>query len=112
MFAAIEIEQPAIPDVIVLPTTAISYSLYGNSVYIIEKDKDNNDKNDKDALVVKRVFVSTGDQEGNFTIIKQGVKEGQLVVSSGELKLQDGTRVVINNDVKLNDIENPDQLGE
>ena len=56
--------------------------------------------------------MSTGDQEGNFTIIKQGVKEGQLVVSSGELKLQDGTRVVINNDVKLNDIENPDQLGE
>ena len=112
MFAAIDIEQPAIPDVIVLPTTSISYSLYGNSVYIIEKNKDSNDKNNKDALFVKRVFVSTGDQEGNYTIIKQGVKEGQLVVSSGELKLQDGTRVVINNDVKLNDIENPDQLGE
>lgn len=112
MFAAIDIEQPPIPDVIVLPTTAISYSLYGNSVYIIEKIKDSNDKNDKDGLIVKRVFVSTGDQEGNYTIIKQGVKEGQQVVSSGELKLQDGTRVVINNDVKLNEVENPDQLGE
>ena len=107
MFAAIEIEQPALPNVIVLPTTAISYSLYGNSVYIIEKDKNN-----KKILVVKRVFVSTGDQQGNYTIINKGVKADQLVVGSGELKLQDGTRVVINNQVQLNEVENPDQLGE
>ena len=107
MFAAIEIEQPAIPNVIVLPTTAISYSLYGNSVYIIKQDKDN-----KDLLVVKRVFVSTGDQQGNYTVINKGLKANQQVVSSGELKLQDGTRVVINNQVQLKDIDNPDQLGE
>ena len=107
MFAAIEIAEPAIPEVIVLPTTAISYSLYGNSVFIIEKDKSN-----QDSLVVKRVFVSTGDQHGNYTVITKGVKAGQHVVSSGELKLQDGTRVVINNDVQLNDFDNPDQLGE
>ncbi len=107
MFAAIEVEQPLIHNVVVLPTTAISYSLYGNSVYIIEKDKDNND-----ILIVKRVFVSTGDQQGNNTIITKGVKADQQVVSSGELKLQNGTRVIINNKVRLNDLENPDQLGE
>lgn len=107
MFATIEVEQPIIPNVIALPTTAISYSLYGNSVYIIEKDKEN-----KDLLVVKRTFVSTGDQQGNYTVIKKGVQEGQLVVNSGELKLQEGTRVVINNDVQLNDIENPNDIGE
>ena len=107
MFAAIEIAEPAIPDVIVLPTTAISYSLYGNSVFIIENDKDNHD-----ILVVKRVFVTTGDQHGNYIVISKGVKAGQQVVSSGELKLQDGTRVVINNDVQLKDFDSPDQLGE
>ena len=107
MFASIDVEQPTLPNVVVLPTTAISYSLYGNSVYIIEKDKDN-----KDSLVVKRVFVNTGDQQGNYTIIKKGVKADQLVVSSGELKLQDGTRVVINNQVQLQTTDDPDQLGE
>lgn len=107
MFASIEVEQPTIPNVVALPTTSISYSLYGNSVYIIEKDKDH-----KDALVVKRVFVSTGDQQGNYTIIKKGVKPGQQVVNSGEVKLQDGTPVVINNTVQLKDIVNPDDLGE
>lgn len=106
MFADIEVEQPPIPNTIVLPTTSISYSLYGNAVYIIEPDKD-----DKDILVVKRAFVTTGDQTGNFTVIKKGVAAGQQVVSSGELKLQDGTRVVINNEVKL-ETESPDQIGE
>ena len=107
MFATIEVEQPVIPHVVVLPTTSISYSLYGNSVYVIEKDKEN-----KDFLVVKRIFISTGDQQGNYTVVRKGIKAGQQVVSSGELKLQDGTRVVINNDVKLKDIENPDELGQ
>lgn len=107
MFADIEVEQPVIPHVVVLPTTAISYSLYGNSVYVIETDKTN-----KDVLIVKRVFVKTGDQQGNYTVIKRGVSAGQQVVSSGELKLQDGTRVVINNDVKLADTEDLNQLSE
>lgn len=107
MFAAIEVEQPPIPNQIVLPTTAISYSLYGNSVYIIENDKDKNDQ-----LFVKRVFVTTGDQQGNYTVIKKGVKPGQRIVNSGELKLQDGTPVVINNSVQLKNIVNPDELGE
>lgn len=107
MFADIEVEQPALANVIVLPTTSISYSLYGNSVYIIEKDKTN-----KDNLSVKHVFVNTGDQQGNYVIIKSGVESGQQVVSSGELKLQNGTRVVINNDVKLKDTVDLDQLGE
>ncbi len=107
MFADIKVEQPVIPNVIVLPTTSISYSLYGNSVYVIEKDPSN-----KDILIVKRVFVKTGDQQGNYIVIKGGVKVGQRVVSSGELKLQDGTRVVINNDVRLNDTEDLDKLGE
>ncbi len=107
MFAAIDVQQPPIPNQIVLPTTAISYSLYGNSVYIIE-----NDSNNKDQLVVKRVFVTTGDQQGNYTVIKKGVKAGQRVVNSGELKLQDGTPVVINNRVQLKNSINPDELGE
>lgn len=104
MFASIEVEQPPIPNVIVLPATAISYTLYGNSVFIIE--------NDHDVLRVKRVFVTVGPQQGNDIVIKKGIKAGQLVVASGELKLQDGTQVVINNDVLLNETVNPGQIGQ
>jgi membrane fusion protein (multidrug efflux system) len=113
MFASISVEQPSVPGVIVLPSTAISYSLYGNSVFVIEKDKNGKkDKDGKDILMVRRVFVTTGEQEGNYTVIKKGIQEGQLVVSSGELKLQNETRVTINNSGGLKDISNPDKLGQ
>ncbi len=111
MFASLAIEEPPIPNVMVLPSTAISFSLYGNSVFIIEKDKKGN-KDGKETLRVKRVFVSTGEQAGNYTIIKKGIEEGQQVVSAGELKLQNGTPVVINNSVKLNQVTQLDTLGQ
>ncbi len=107
MFASINIELPPIPNVIVVPSTAISYSLYGNSVFVIEKDKSN-----KDLLVVKRVFIKTGEEKGNYTVITSGLKSGQLVVSSGELKLENGTRVVINNDIQLDTTPDLTKIGQ
>lgn len=113
MFASIKINQPASPNTIIVPSTAISYSLYGNAVYVIEKNKEGKkNKSGEDLLTVQRVFVSTGEQQGNYTVIKKGIKEGQLIVSTGDLKLQNGTPVVINNSVPLNETEDPDSLGQ
>lgn len=107
MFAKIEIEQPPIHNTIVLPSTAISYSLYGNSVFVIEKDK-----TDPNILRANRVFIKTGDQKGLYTVIRSGIKAGQVVVSSGELKLQNGTRVVINNTIPLDETTNLKKIGQ
>lgn len=104
MFASIQILQPTQKNVILLPTTAISFSLYGDSVFLIEKDQEK-----PEHLIAKRVFVVTGEQQGNYTVIKKGVKPGQKIVNSGELKLQEGTAVVVNNEVELN--ENLGPLG-
>lgn len=113
MFSSIEIAQPVEPNTVIVPSTSVSYSLYGNAVYLIEKNKEGKKSEaGQDILTVNRVFVTTGEQQGNYTVIKKGVKAGQLVVSTGDLKLQNGTRVVINNDVKLNDVSNPDELGQ
>jgi membrane fusion protein, multidrug efflux system len=98
MFASMIITRPPQEKTLVLPSTAISYSLYGNSVFVIERHQD---KKGKESLTVKQVFVKTGASEDNETVIIEGLKEGQEVVSSGELKLQNGTRVVINNDIQL-----------
>lgn len=104
MFASIEVAQAPKPNTITLPSTAISYSLYGNSVFVIEEDKNaGKDKSGQPIYTVNRVFVTTGQQRGNHTVIESGIKPGQMVVSSGELKLQNGTRVIINNDVPLHD---------
>lgn len=113
MFSAIEISQPVEQETVIVPSTAVSYSLYGNAVYIIEKNKQaKNNKKNQDVLTVKRIFVSTGEQQGNYTVIKNGIKAGDLVVSTGDLKLQNGTPVTINNSVPLNNDSNPDTLGQ
>lgn len=113
MFASIEIEQPAHPNTIIVPTTAVSFSLYGNAVYLIEKNKEGKkSKTGKDILTVQRVFVTTGEQQGNYIVIKKGIKAGQEVVSTGDLKLQNGTRIEINNSVTLNQELNPTTIGE
>ncbi|MDF1827614.1 MAG: efflux RND transporter periplasmic adaptor subunit [Legionellaceae bacterium] len=96
MFASIEVEQPEIKNALVLPTTAISYSLYGHSVFLIQENK-----NKPHDLFVTRTFVTTGDEHDNHVVITEGLKPGQQVVSAGEIKLQDNTRVVINNEVQL-----------
>lgn len=113
VFAAIEIAQPPQPNTIIVPTTAVSFSLYGNAVYIIEKNKQGQkDKNGKDILTVQRVFVATGEQQGNYIVIKKGLKAGQEVVSTGDLKLQNGTRIEINNSVTLDESLNTQTLGQ
>lgn len=111
MFASIEIMQQPEPGTIIVPSTAISYSLYGNSLFLIEKSAEKN-KDGKPQLVVNRVFVSTGEQQGNFTVIKKGIKAGQEVVSTGDLKLQNGTPIVINNSVKLDVKPQLNKLGQ
>ena len=110
MFAKIAVEQKAIPGVVVLPSTAISYSLYGNTVFVVQKNGIKDDHGNE-ALYVKRVFIKTGEQDGNFTVILSGIKPGDVVVSSGEIKLQNEARVVINNSVKLDETV-PRTLGQ
>lgn len=113
MFTAVELEQPVQKDYIIVPSTAVSYSLYGNAMYVIEKNKDGKKNDDgSDLLTVNRVFVTTGDQQGNYTVIKKGIKPGQLIVSTGDLKLQNGTPITINNSVPLNEVPDPDTLGQ
>lgn len=109
MFANIEVEQPVLHDVIAVPSTAISYTMYGDSVFIVNQHKNDSQQ---DVYTVKRVYVTPGDTQGNYTIIKQGIQPNQMVVTSGELKLQDGTEVVIDSSHSLIDHADINLLGE
>jgi len=92
MFATTTIVLPDKPPVITVPETAVDYTLYGDSVYLLseKKEEDGNTK-----LTVTRTFVQTGNRiEGRAEILK-GVKEGDRVVAVGQLKLQSGSAVTI-----------------
>jgi membrane fusion protein (multidrug efflux system) len=82
-----------------LPLTAISFNSYGDIVYILKASKGEKDKNGKPIYIAQQSFVTTGEKRGDQVEILQGIKKGDLIVTSGQLKLKNGSRVVINNSV-------------
>jgi len=96
MFALVRISLPHPHNIIALPETAISYSLHGDSVFIIKKDPQN-----KEVLKAFRQYVTVGERRGDEIAISKGLKPGDLVVTAGQLKLQNGTPVVIDNSIPL-----------
>lgn len=97
MFAKVLVIEAVKNDAIMIPTTAISFSLYGDAVYKIVEQADPKDASKKQ-LIVERVYVKTGEQQNLLTVVKEGLQDGDKVVSFGELKLHNGARVVITPD--------------
>jgi membrane fusion protein (multidrug efflux system) len=103
MSANINVLQPQQLNVITVPQTAIDFSLYGDSVFILVKDDKTKDK-DGPVYVVHRRYVTTGERRDNEIEVTKGLKPGEEVVTSGQLKLDDGTHVKINNSVNINSL--------
>ena len=95
MFATTTVVLPDKPPVITIPETAVDYTLYGDSVYLITEKKEDDGKT---SLTAVRTFVQTGNRvDGRVEIVK-GVKAGDKVVAVGQLKLQSGAAVSISTD--------------
>src|SRR3982075_352344 len=95
MFATTTVVLPDKPPVITIPETAVDYTLYGDSVYLISEKKEDDGKT---SLTTTRSFVQTGNRiEGRAEILK-GLKPGARVVAVGQLKLQSGSAVTISTD--------------
>ncbi|OKO88595.1 RND transporter [Bradyrhizobium sp. NAS80.1] len=95
MFVTTTVVLPNKPAVITVPETAVDYTLYGDSVFVIAEKKEEDGKTSLNAV---RTFVQTGKRvDGRVEIIK-GVKPGDKVVAVGQLKLQSGAAVSISTD--------------
>jgi membrane fusion protein (multidrug efflux system) len=101
MFAKAKILLKTSKNVLTLPQTAISYSLHGDSVYLIEPDPKHKEKDGKPVLHVKRTYVKVGERRDDVVAITDGIKAGDNIVTAGQLKLSNGTHVVIDNSVEL-----------
>ncbi|MFD3299880.1 efflux RND transporter periplasmic adaptor subunit [Aquipseudomonas alcaligenes] len=100
MFANLEVLLPGEKPQVLVPETAITYTLYGNSVYVIGEQKDDQGavvKDDKGQprLVVERRFVGTGERRDGQVLVLKGLKAGEQVVTAGQLKLDNGAHVAI-----------------
>jgi len=95
MFATTTVVLPDKPAVITVPETAVDYTLYGDSVFLITEKKEDDGKT---SLTAVRTFVRTGNRIHGRAEILSGLKPGDRVVAVGQLKLQSGAAVAISTD--------------
>ncbi len=97
MFARIEVLLPSERSALVIPTTAVLSSAYGESVYVIEPKNATNSAGSN--LVVRQQFIRTGRARGDFVTVETGLHAGERVVSAGVFKLRNRMAVIENNAV-------------
>ncbi|KMV28396.1 efflux RND transporter periplasmic adaptor subunit [Photobacterium swingsii] len=101
MFARAHIILPTLENQMVLPQTAITYTLYGDNVYLVSKD-------DKGELRVRQSVVKVGERKGDVVHILDGVKAGDQVVTSGQVRLSNDAKVrIVESDVLKAPAETP-----
>ncbi|RRU70321.1 efflux RND transporter periplasmic adaptor subunit [Stutzerimonas xanthomarina] len=96
MFADLQVLLPTETAQVVVPETAITYTLYGNSVLVVtEGTPPEGASSDEPYLVVERRFVTTGERRDGLTVVLDGLEGGEQVIIAGQLKLDSGAHVAI-----------------
>lgn len=110
-FLQVRVELPTQPDTIVLPQTAVVTSLYGDYVYKLTPmpaenansqgttGQGGNDDAPEPRYKVAQVFVKQGRRNNGLVEITEGVKEGDMVVTAGQNKIQNGSVVRVDNSI-------------
>jgi len=119
MFANLSVLSDSSDQVIVIPSTAVTYTLYGDSVYVLEPQKtpgagsqtagaaqtgaQGGAQNAQTVYTAKQVFIKTGQTRDGMVAVT-GIKPGTLVVTAGQIKLHPGALAVIDNSVDLSKV--------
>ncbi len=100
MFVNVEVLLPAKTQVLTIPSTAVLYAPYSDSVFIVEAVEGKGDA--PPAKQLRQQFVRLGATQGDFVSVLEGLQADQQVVSTGVFKLRNGQRVVVNNELTPN----------
>ncbi|MEO7723342.1 MAG: efflux RND transporter periplasmic adaptor subunit [Chthoniobacterales bacterium] len=95
MFARVEVLLPETKPTLFIPTTAVAYAPFGNSVYVIKSQKD--EKTGETSLTTEQKFIRTGETRGDFVAVSEGLEKGQEIVSTGVFKMRNSMHVVVDN---------------
>ena len=101
MFAHVAVQSGDKQHYLTLPQTAITYNPYGATVFVAQKSKDGK------SLAAQQVFVDVTATRGDQAAVVSGIKEGDQVVTSGQLKLKNGTPLNVDNSVVPKDDPHP-----
>jgi len=95
MFVNVAVVLPAHEVVLVIPTTAVLYAPYGDTVFVVHEKQ--NEKDAQPVNVIRQEIVQLGEKRGDFVAIVSGLDNGETVVSTGVFKLRNEQAVVVDN---------------
>lgn len=98
MFSNVEVVLSEISQVLVVPVTAIAYATYGDSIFVVIEQK--NENTGKLEKIASQQFVRLGLTQGDYVVVEKGVEPDAEVVSAGVFKLRNGATLSINNEVQ------------
>jgi membrane fusion protein (multidrug efflux system) len=97
MYVEAQVAMGAAQSVVTLPTSAVSYAPYGDSIFVVEDVKGSDGKTFRG---VRQQFVKLGGSRGDQVAVVSGLKPGEEVVTSGVFKLRNGAAVRVNNQIQ------------
>ena len=102
MYASVLVDAGETQEVITVPQTAVTYSLYGDNVFVVNTVKaTDKDGKEIEERVIERRFVKTGPVREGRVAIESGLKPGDQVVTAGQNKIDQGSKVLIDNSIAL-----------
>ena len=121
MYVDVSVDAGSTQRYLTLPQTAVVYSPDGASVFVIKPASaapptSTPTPNAKPAapgdLRVQQQVIETGPTRGDQVAILKGIQAGDLVVTSGQLKLRNGALVTVDNSIKPTNDENPHPVNQ
>lgn len=97
MFVKVSVILPEQKQVLSIPATAVVHATYGDSVFIV--DQKSNEETGETDLIARQQFVKLSEARGDFVAVTSGLKENDLIVSTGAFKLRNGQTIVENNEM-------------
>ncbi|HEY4134406.1 MAG TPA: efflux RND transporter periplasmic adaptor subunit [Alphaproteobacteria bacterium] len=92
MFARARVVLPPQPDVITVPETAVDYTVYGQSIFLVQEDGKTDDGKTKYKAV--QTFVTVGTRQGGKASIVKGLNAGDMVANAGQTRIFNGATVI------------------
>jgi membrane fusion protein (multidrug efflux system) len=101
MFVNVAVGLPVREKVLIIPATAVLYAPYGDSVFIVDEDKE------RKGGALRQQFVRLGEKRGDFIAVSSGLREGEKIVSTGVFKLRNGQAVTVDNKLAPDFVQAP-----
>ncbi len=103
MFASASVHTGGEQRYLTVPQTAVSFNPYGATIFVVQEAGKEGGSAGAAPLTVKQVFVTTGEKRGDQVAVLSGLNAGDVIVTSGQLKLKNGSTIVVNNKVTPSD---------